>query len=379
MTSLSRADLGSRIARARDAADLSQTDLAELIGLSQSAISRIESGQRGIDSLELAAIAEALGVSVLDLLEPRPLAQRLRVAARQQDVESTVVEKAIDRVSDVIRFWELIDRREPILVPTFHAPDTGRAIDQGRTLADEARAQWDLGDDPLPDLFGVIEDQAGLPILLEPLGSGLDGLLVRTEEFALALVDSSGTFGRQRFTAAHELCHFLAGDGELLVIDEDVFAGGSTSEMRANAFAAHFLMPRDGIERYLRNRAVDANVLAELQFVFGVSLDSLLWHLLNNEFISENDRRRIKQIGAKTLAFRAGYADEWDAAEKRRNVRRPPRMLLLEAIDAYADGLIGIEPLADLLGRDDREELRRELDDHGIGREDRWWEPTAPA
>jgi Zn-dependent peptidase ImmA (M78 family)/transcriptional regulator with XRE-family HTH domain len=378
---LSRADLGRRIARAREAARLSQANVAERVSLSQSAISRIESGLRGVDSLELAGIADALGVSVLDLLEPRPLAQRLRVAARQQDAESTAVEKAIDRVSDVVRLWELIDVHLPehASAPAVHVPTRGLAIDQGRILAVEAREQWNLGDDPLPELFGVIEDMAGLPVLLEPLGSGLDGLLVRTEQLALALVDSSGTFGRQRFTAAHELCHFLAADGELLVVDKDVLAGGSTSEMRANAFAAHFLMPRVGIERYLRDRAVDGNVLAELQFVFGVSLESLLWHLLNTGFISKNERRRFKQIGAKTLAFRAGYADEWDAAEQRRGVRRPPRMLLLEAIDAYAEGLIGIEPLADLLGRGDTEELRRELDDHGIGREDRWWEPTAPA
>ena len=113
------------------------------------------------------------------------------------------MEKAIDRVSDVIRLWEVIDAHPAEgAAPPPSAPKRGRAIDQGRALAEAARERWGLGDDPLPELFGVIEDQAGLPVLLEPLGPGLDGLLVRTDELALALVHSSATFGRQRFTAA---------------------------------------------------------------------------------------------------------------------------------------------------------------------------------
>jgi hypothetical protein len=120
-------------------------------------------------------------------------------------------------------------------------------------------------------------------------------------------------------------------------------------------------------------------VIAELQVVFGVSLESLLWHLLNNGEIDDEQRLRFKGIGAKTLAFRAGYADEWDAAEERRDVRRPPRALFLDALAAYAEGRLGIEPVANLAGRDDPETLRQELESHGIGRDERWWESTAPA
>lgn len=381
VVALSREDLGRRIEQAREAAGLSQTELAQIVDLSQSAISRIESGSRGVDSLELAGIADALRVSVVDLLEARPLAQRLRVAARQQEAESPVVESAINRVADVLRLWELLESQQHQPDHSaFDLPHRGLEINKGRALAKQARRLWGLGDDPLPDLFTVIEERAGLPLLLEPLGAGLDGLLVRTDDIAVALVDSSTFFGRQRFTAAHELCHFLMDDGDLLVIDEDIFAGGSAAEMRANAFAAHFLMPIDGIRRYIRDRRpLDESVIAELQVVFGVSLESLLWQLFNNGEIDDDQRRRFNEIGAKTLAFRAGYGDEWEAAEERRDVRRPPRALFLDALSAYAEGRLGIEPVANLAGRNDPETLRQELESHGIGRDERWWESTAPA
>jgi hypothetical protein len=49
------------------------------------------------------------------------------------------------------------------------------------------------------------------------------------------------------------------------------------------------------------------------------------------------------------------------------------------ALAAYSKGLIGIEPLADLVGRRDVDALRRDLEDQGVVHDDRWWEETAPA
>lgn len=382
MAVLSQADLGQRIAAARDRAGLTQAQLGEDVGLTQSAISRIESGERGIDSLELAAIAERLGVPVVELLETRPLASKLRLAARQQTVSSAALERAIDRVAEVMSLDELLaeigGEPEPEALPAFATDKRARAIDQGRELAEKARVSWGLDDDPLPDLFGLIEDRADLGIVLEPLGDGLDGLCARTDDSAIAVVDSSAIYGRQRFTAAHELCHFLLGDGDVLIIDENLFGQGK-EEMRANAFAAYFLMPEAGIDRWLRGRAFDGQVATELQYTFGVSLDALLWHLLNLGKIDEPQRVELAGIGAKSLAYRFGYSSEWERIEGQRGARRAPGGLLRRALDAYARGKIGLGPVADLLGRRDVDALRRELEDHGIVHDAGWWEADAPA
>ena len=66
--SISREDLGAAIDAARAEAGLTQEQLGELTGLGQTVISRIESGQRKIESLELLAIVRALGVDLDELL-----------------------------------------------------------------------------------------------------------------------------------------------------------------------------------------------------------------------------------------------------------------------------------------------------------------------
>ena len=375
---LSREGIGRRVAEAREAAGRSQSDLAEAVGLGQSAVSRIETGERSLDSIELAAIADSLGVSVLDLLQSQPLAQSLRVAARSQHVANPAsLDRAIDRVADIAEIALAVGIDETPSTPAC-APARASGIDRARRLAEALREEWGLDDDPLPDLYGLIEDRARIYVVLEPLVDGVDGLCARTDDLVVILVDSSAIYGRQRFTAAHELCHFLTGDGAPLHVDETLFGQGD-GEMHANAFAAHFLMPQKGIERYLRGRHVDGHVATELQYTFGVSLDALLWHLKNLALIDEATRQQLAGIGAKSLAYRHGYAAEWQRIEGQRGVRRPPGRLLTRALDAYARGALGIEPVARLWGRRDTEALREELESHGIGRSDRWWEATAPA
>lgn len=59
---------GERIKLFRERRDLTQKDLAALVGVHQTKISQVETGERGI-SLDLAAkIATALGVSIDDLV-----------------------------------------------------------------------------------------------------------------------------------------------------------------------------------------------------------------------------------------------------------------------------------------------------------------------
>jgi hypothetical protein len=138
-------------------------------------------------------------------------------------------------------------------------------------------------------------------------------------------------------------------------------------------------MPEQSIRRYLRSREVDGAVVVELQYTFGVSLDALLWHLLNLGHVTDYRRREYQRIGAKALAFRYGYDTELQRLEAERGTRRPPTSLYQRALAAYEHGAISIEPLADLLSRRDTDRLRRDLADQGIEYEEQWWQETAPA
>ena len=57
-----RLEIGQRMKQEREVAGYTQAELAKLAGIDATVLSRIESGQRGIDSLILRRVARALGV-----------------------------------------------------------------------------------------------------------------------------------------------------------------------------------------------------------------------------------------------------------------------------------------------------------------------------
>ncbi len=86
------ADLGTRIRVARKAAGLTLKALAAAAEISERYLAQIESGQGNISVALLARVADALGRPLPDLVDPDPLAARIRAA----DPE---IRKRIDRLT----------------------------------------------------------------------------------------------------------------------------------------------------------------------------------------------------------------------------------------------------------------------------------------
>jgi Zn-dependent peptidase ImmA (M78 family)/transcriptional regulator with XRE-family HTH domain len=381
LVAITREELGRRIGALRQRRGWSQMQLADALEVAQSAVSRIEGGERSVDSIELARIADVLRVSVLDLLADEESVDELGIAARVDEQRSpAALDVALARVRELLRFDRLLDDlgvpgsgRVAPPVPSWLAARPSK--EQGKKLAQWLRKELGLGDGPITDLPDLVEDELGLDVALEPLPDGLAGLCVVNDRACIALVDSSAVVGRQRFTLAHEIAHLLAGDPEPVLVDEQLFSR-SPVEVQANSFAAHFLMPEAGLKRAIKDRKVDGRVAAELLYEFGVSMDALAWQLLNVGWIKEGRRRSLQGTPPKVLAFQHGYVSQWQAGEQQRNNVRPPLRLVRRGFDAYRKGLIGVEPLANLFRMDDADWLRRELEAVGVAPED-WVEDTA--
>lgn len=80
--------------------------------------------------------------------------------------------------------------------------------------------------------------------------SSISGLFVRHPiAGACVLVNHSEDVYRQRFSAAHEAAHALLDDGDDFGVSFSQWDMKNLSEIRANAFASHFLMPPDFLIR----------------------------------------------------------------------------------------------------------------------------------
>lgn len=131
MSPASRRHLGQAIARARDAAGLTQEALGskDLTSLGQTVVSRIESGDRRVEALELLRIAQALGIEAEELLhDAQTLAseQELQAVSPQQAhasdwellhlrlaQESADLEQAFDWLEEFLRNLEKLENLQP--------------------------------------------------------------------------------------------------------------------------------------------------------------------------------------------------------------------------------------------------------------------------
>jgi len=82
-------ELGARIARLRKQQDITQVQLAELLGTSQQTITAYEVGRRRVPVSNLSTIANALGVSIEELIgqEPKQTGKRGRSPKLQQQMD----------------------------------------------------------------------------------------------------------------------------------------------------------------------------------------------------------------------------------------------------------------------------------------------------
>lgn len=124
------------------------------------------------------------------------------------------------------------------------------AIQQGERLAREERRRLGLGSAPLPDLAELLETQ-GVRTGLVDLPNDVSGLTLSDRAVGLFVVANRVHHHlRRRFSYAHEYAHVLA-DRERFGLVSLASEREALVEVRANAFAASFLMPEEGVRQFV--------------------------------------------------------------------------------------------------------------------------------
>lgn len=235
-------ELGARVAGARRMRGLTQSELAELIGVDRTALTKIESGKREVDSFELALLARALDQSVESFVVDAPPSI---VSRRDERVEADA--------TDVDALLEELARNVELLLDlgTLKPNDTLQiefadadfaAAELAATATREALRQ---SEGPLLDLPDHCVRLGLLPFSFSLGQSNLDGAYIALGQGGVAIVNGDMDPGRRRFDLAHELGHHIAADP--YATDSLVMTNAAGRERVINAFAIYLLMPRKSV------------------------------------------------------------------------------------------------------------------------------------
>jgi len=348
------ARLGDRLRAARDRRGLSQQAVADALGLPRTAITNMETGARAVSTLEITKLADLYGQTPAYFLSPNEKeAEDLLVVLHRvlpEIEQAPQTKREVGRILDLYRegagLRGLLDQTSEQTVPNYQSnvSSAGDAIRQGEVVAQEERRRLRLGIAPIVNAAETISEQ-GVWTAATDLPDGLSGLFVNHPSIGLAiLVNASHRPVRRRFSYAHEYAHALFDRGETVTTTS---SQNSTqlAEKRANAFAAAFLMPAEGVADHLRqldkgspsrhaqtffdvandammeaelrtrpgSQAITYQDVASLARRFGVSYEAAAWRLKSlghigvgetNALLSQKDtgNRYMRELGLEDLS-----------------------------------------------------------------------------
>ncbi len=365
-----RADeLGRRLRVAREARGLSQRAVAEALGLPRTAVTQLEAGKRAVSTLELSRLSE---------LYLRPVADILREGAGDEDEDVLValyrvvpglqqdpatheqVARCVNLCREGVRLERLLGAEPRYCPPSYEtrAPrSSGEAVAQGERTAVQERRRLGIGNAPIADVSELIAFQ-GIRASGVELPNGMSGLFLRHPSIGFAiLVNSSHPRGRKRFSYAHEYAHALLDrDRKITVSSTD--NSSETVERRANAFAAAFLMPRNGVYDALRN--LDKGLPSrQEQTVFDVASGGHIEAELRSPAGSQ--RITCKDIAILAHHFGVSYQAALYRLKSLRHISYPQSRELLEQEGFGREYLKALDMFGDVGERERRQYWDREL------------------
>ena len=253
-------ELGQRLRHAREASAMTQDDVAHHLGVSRSTVAQMELGNRTVTGIELSRLAYLFGKDLQSFVaDENPDEEDVLVALfrlhpellSQEDV-SEALRRSTNLGRELTRLERLLDiDRDLATVATYPLPQpltAWEAIQQGERVALEERKR--LGLSSLPDIAEMLKAQ-GVHTAQINLPEDISGLtLIEPEIGFLVVTNREHHILRRRFSYAHEYCHVLVDRDQRGLVSRGQDRN-ELCEIRANSFAASFLMPADAVFQFI--------------------------------------------------------------------------------------------------------------------------------
>ena len=344
--------IGERIRTLREAAQMQSVQLATGVGLGASAMTLIEQGQRAVKSVELAKIADFLGVSPMSILVPDSLLGRLPVAARSTSNTVPVMGSKLIRLAELHQVLAAagIHLAE---VPTPPLPTDTYWLNHARQLAAWAREKLEISDVPwtFEQLADAIPARLGVDVIVESVDAADEcGASITDLAFPIIFVNSCQIRSRAMFTLAHELGHILHQDGKTMMVESELV--GDMNESFVNAFAAELLMPEDDVRTHIEKWGRTAKAVVKLLIRYQISYESFVFRLHNLHIIGAQTRDELLDLHLAGILSRVDdsqlLARVMELSQDL-DIVRSPIGLLERSMAGYQAGVISAAPIAGLL------------------------------
>lgn len=163
------------------------------------------------------------------------------------------------------------------------------------------------------DIFSLVSQIEELTLVFYPLGENISGMCVRDNEIRLIAINSTMSYGRQRFSLAHELYHLYFDDESGFNVCSVKLDPKSENEKCADQFASYFLAPykslRSVINKVTEKGSISMQHVISLEQYFGMSHMAMFWRLVSEGYLSQ-DQFDDYRYGVISAARNLGYDDK---------------------------------------------------------------------
>lgn len=171
-----------------------------------------------------------------------------------------------------------------------------------------------LKEDPYSpiDIFSLVNSLDNLTIVFYPMSSRISGMCMKVDNDNIVAINSNSTYGRQRFTMAHELCHLYFHEDIKNSICLQEVNNNQDREEEADIFASYFLAPHEALQNFIietLNKTKDTlNIddVVKIEQHFGFSRKAILKRLILDGYIDESKTLTMKYNIIKS-ASKLGY------------------------------------------------------------------------
>lgn len=269
---------------ARESRGISQSDLAQEIGISQGKLSKAEKGEQGLPEEAFEKLCLKLEYPNKFFYQKTPTAPVSHYYYRKRVV---IPQKVMMQIEATVKiFRQNIDSlSEAIELPEFKFKTFSPEDNSPEEIARKTRYLLNAERGPIPSMISLLENNGILVVKTDLFNEKIDGLSTVSEKGNhIIFLNERMPNDRQRFSLAHELGHILM-HFDIPTISENV-------EEEADRFASEFLMPKDEIINSLRN--LNFPKLGELKRYWKVSMKALVYRAKRLNVLDEYQYRNYQ-------------------------------------------------------------------------------------